>query len=125
MPRVRYVGSWSALFSEPEKTHARIVAGRTALAAGRKPDPNRGELTEGHVLAYEGRRLGGARPGGGNYPVTAMIEGTTIRELGPGEGLSKFYRWGPEPAAMVQTVSEADWRVIQELPEASHFRIEE
>jgi hypothetical protein len=34
-------------------------------------------------------------------------------------------QWGPAPAELVQYVCEADWRVIQHLPEAHQFKLEE
>jgi hypothetical protein len=61
MPRVRYVGTPSPLFDNPERTHLMIVAGRQARKEGRVPDPRRGELTEAHVWEAERRRLGGPR----------------------------------------------------------------
>lgn len=125
MPRVKYVGSPSPLFDMPEKTHQMIVAGRIALTEGRVPDPRKGEWTEAHVWEAERRRHGGPKPGGGNYPVTVCIPGTTIRFLGPSEGLSVMVKWGPEAYELIQYVSDSDWRVIQGLPEAHHFKLVE
>lgn len=123
MPRVRYVGSPSPIFDTPERTHEMIVAGRKAIAENRIPNPQLGEITEQHVWEAERRRNGGPKPDGGHYPVTAVIPDRTIRLLGPAEGLSVMVKWGPAAYEFVQFVSEADWRVIQGLPEAKQFRL--
>ena len=50
-----------------------------------------------------------------------VLEGTTIRLLGPPEGMSRWYQWGKEPGSYVIFVEDRDWKRIQELDEAAHF----
>ncbi|HEY7119314.1 MAG TPA: hypothetical protein VH475_22175 [Tepidisphaeraceae bacterium] len=104
--RVRYVGARDPLVIDGERVRAAIAAGRMGMA---------------DVEAFNARRLGGPKPGGGHYPVTAAIPGVTTRILGPAEGLSRTYIWGPAPWDFVQAVENDDWLVIQGLPEAAHF----
>ena len=81
-------------------------------------------ITTADVDAFNNRRLGGGKPGGGNYPVMAAIPGVTRRILGPHEGLSRTYCWGPEPWRFVLEVEPDDWAAIKALPEAAHFEEE-
>lgn len=53
------------------------------------------------------------------------VDGAVVRELRPDqvEGLSKTYRWGPDPGSYVQPMSESDWALIRALPfDAKQFR---
>lgn len=108
--RVRYVGVRDPLQSDRAGVLAAIAERRLSL---------------GDVEAFNARRLGGPKPGGGHYPVLAAIPGITARALGPAEGLSRTYVWGPAPWSFVQEIDPADWAVIQTLPEAAHFAVEE
>ena len=109
MPRVRYVGIRDPLIAD----HAGVL---TAIAERR--------MRMADVDAFNARRLGGPKPGGGHFPVLAAVEGVTARALGPAEGLSRTYVWGPAPWAFVIEVSADDWAAIQRLPEAAHFEEE-
>lgn len=108
--RVRYIGIQDPMRVDPAGV-------RLALAEGR--------LSMQGLDEFNAARLGGPKPGGGRYPVLAAIEGITARALGPAEGLSRTYVWGPAPWDFVQEVSAADWAAIQALPEAAHFAAEE
>ena len=110
MPRVRFVGMKSLAEMDQAKIHA-------ALASG--------ETTDAKLMAYEARVGGGRRPDGGHWPVQLARPGLTARVLGPGEGLSRFYQWGPDPQSFVQDLTDADWRAVQRLPEAGQFVIVE
>ena len=107
--RVRYVGARDPLAVDRDGVLAAISAKRMTVA---------------DVEAFNSRRLGGPKPGGGHYPVVAAIPGVTRRRLGPNEGLSRSYIWGPEPWRFVIDVEADDWAAIQRLPEAAHFEEE-
>jgi hypothetical protein len=106
---VRYVGLRDPLVADRAGVLAAIGERRMSMA---------------DVDAFNARRLGGPKPGGGHFPVLAAIEGVTARALGPAEGLSRTYVWGPAPWAFVQEVSADDWAAIQALPEGTHFEEE-
>lgn len=108
--RVRYLGLRDPMTSDRAATVAALTDRR---------------VTRVDLDAFNARRLGGPKPGGGHYPVLAAIPGITARALGPAEGLSRTYVWGPAPWTFVQDLDPADWAVIQTLPEAAHFAVEE
>jgi hypothetical protein len=107
---VRYVGVRDPLLVDRAGVMAQIDGGLMSVA----------DLDD-----FNARRLGGPKKGGGYFPVMAAIPGLTTRSLGPAEGLSRTYVWGPAPWTFVQDVSAADWAAIQALPEAAHFAVEE
>ncbi len=52
------------------------------------------------------------------------VDGTTARALHHPDpfGLSRAYKWGPEPGSYVQDVEDGDWRLIQESASRKEFR---
>lgn len=52
------------------------------------------------------------------------VDGHTARELHHPDpfGLSRAYKWGPEPGSYVQAVEDGDWRLIQESRSRREFR---
>lgn len=95
MPYVCWIGQQEPAEANPDAVKALIKAGK---------------LTREEYFAYLA-----------SHPIQRAIPGRTARELGIHEGLSKFYRWGPEPDAFTQLVTDADWRRIQGLAEAKQF----
>jgi hypothetical protein len=93
MPFVRWVGQKQPLDVAPEQVAALIATGQLTK-----------EQYWRHVRT-----------------LTRAIPGRTARVLGPSEGMSQFYRWGPHPQSFVQIVTDADWRRIQSLKEAKQF----
>jgi hypothetical protein len=93
MPFVRWVGDLDPADVNLPKVQADISAGK---------------YTKEDVWAYNARRQ-------------IVLEGYSIRILGPSEGLSRSYQWGPEWGSYDVLVTDADWKRIQALPEARTF----
>lgn len=49
-------------------------------------------------------------------------EGHTGRLLGPRQGLSRTYQWGPRPGTFVQDVAEVDVDRLFAMPDGAEFR---
>lgn len=97
MPLVRWVGDPDPVIENRERVVALIEAGK---------------LTKEDVWAYNQHR-------------EIVFPGVTFRELGPAEGLSEHYRWGPAFGTFEIEVTDADWDRIQRLPEAKRFALVE
>jgi hypothetical protein len=95
MPLVRWVGQPDPVEVNREKVEADIAAGK---------------YTREDVWAHNARR-------------EIVLPGISIRFLGPTEGLSKHYQWGPHPDSYVIAVTHQDWKRIQALPEAKRFAL--
>jgi len=67
-----------------------------------------GKYTKEDVWAYNRKRQ-------------IVMEGVTARILGPSEGLSRFYQWGPDWGSFTIHVTDADWKRIQAMPEVNTF----
>lgn len=93
MPYVGWIGEPDPYEQNPERIRALIKAGT---------------LTREQVWAF-------------NRDRAIALPWGSARILGPEEGLSKFYQWGPEPQSFTQLVADADWRRIQSLAEAKQF----
>lgn len=97
MPFVRWVGD-----PDPAEGAENLAKIQAMIDAGK--------LTKEDVWAYNAKRC-------------IVLEGVSWRELGPDEGLSKYYRWGPERGSYTIFVSDRDWQRIQSLAEASTFAL--
>lgn len=97
MPLVRWIGEPDP--ADGDANRARVQA---LIDAGR--------FTKEDVWAYNAKRL-------------VVLEGVSVRILGPAEGLSRFYQWGPEFGSYAILVTDADWKRIQSLPEARTFAL--
>lgn len=95
MPFVQWVG-------DPDPVEVNLPKVQADIAAGK--------YTKEDVWSYNQHRQ-------------VVIEGYTIRILGPDEGLSRFYQWGPIAGSYSVLVSDADWKRIQTLPEAGQFAL--
>jgi hypothetical protein len=93
MPFVRWIG-------EPDPAEVNLAAVQADIDAGK--------YTKEDVWTYNQHRQ-------------IVLEGVSIRFLGPSEGLSKHYQWGPHRGSYDVLVTDRDWKRIQALPEASTF----
>lgn len=97
MPLVRWVGQLDPVVENRERVVKAIEAGR---------------LTKEDVWEFNRTR-------------EIVLPGVTERTLGPSEGLSDWYRWGPAIGTYEIEMTDADWDRIQQLPEATRFALVE
>lgn len=93
MPFVRWIG-------EPDPVDANPDGVRDAIKSGL--------VTKEQIWAFNQNR-------------TMVLEGVSIRLLGPAEGMSRHYQWGKAFGSYVVFVTDRDWKRIQSLQEADQF----
>jgi hypothetical protein len=95
MPFVRWVGDLDPADVNPLRTRELIAAGK---------------LTAADVFAFNAKRK-------------LVIEGSSVKILGPNEGMSRWYQWGRDKGSYTLFVTEGDWKRIQALNEGRQFRL--